>query len=386
MLERKMGNRGSKSTVGAGLNSETANKKMKLAFPVVKEQRVDGKLLNFNNSCLGLRCILKGFERNYQIRIHSKSINKFSGLRAFSTSTMKNKVSLLSPSFIVGFADGEGTFSVTLVKDKSYKLGWQVKPKFSIGLHKKDLSLLESIHSSLGVGGISSQGVNGVQFSVNSIKDRRILTDFFDKYPLLTKKRADYQIFKAVLELMENKVHLTQDGLQKIVALKGILNTGFLSKELRAAFSDLCLVEKEPILLPGKISDFWLAGFTSAEGSFMVRTSNSSGRTLGIKVQLEFNLTQHMRDEQLMKDIANFFNCGSVYLNRETYVYRVVSLSNILEKIIPFYQKYPIQGVKAKDFVDFVKVAELMKENKHLTLEGLEEINLIKSGMNSFRI
>lgn len=93
-----------------------------------------------------------------------------------------------------------------------------------------------------------------------------------------------------------------------------------------------------------------------------------------------------MRDEQLMKDIAEFFNCGSVYLNRETYVYRVVSLSNILNKIIPFYQKYPIHGVKAKDFLDFVKVVELMKDNKHLTPEGVEEIKLIKSGMNSLRI
>ena len=165
------------------------------------------------------------------------------------------------------------------------------------------------------------------------------------------------------------------------------MNKG-LPNSLKEAFSDV-IPKNRPIadntnrnnLTPG-----WLAGFTSAEGSFMVRTSNSSGRTLGIKVQLEFNLTQHMRDEQLMKDIAEFFNCGSVYLNRETYVYRVVSLSNILDKIIPFYQKYSIQGVKAKDFDDFVKVAELMKENKHLTPEGVEEIKLIKSGMNCFRI
>jgi hypothetical protein len=236
------------------------------------------------------------------------------------------------------------------------------------------------------VGGISAQGVNGVQFYVNSVKDRRVLVKFFDKYPLLTKKKVDYQIFKTVLELMENKSHLTQEGLQKIVALKGILNTGFLSEDLKAAFSDLCLVEKQPILASSEITDSeWLAGFTSAEGSFMVRTTNCSGRTLGVKVQLEFNLTQHMRDEQLMKDIAKFFNCGSVYLNRESYVYRVVSLSNIIEKIIPFFKNNLIHGVKYQDFQDFVKVAELMKENKHLTPEGVEKIKLIKAGMNSVR-
>jgi hypothetical protein len=255
-------------------------------------------------------------------------------------------------------------------------------------LHKKDRGLLENIRSCIGVGGISAQGVNGVQFYVNSVKDHRVLVEFFDKYPLLTKKKADYQIFKTVLELIENKSHLTQEGLQKIVALKGILNTGFLSKDLKAAFSDLCLVEKQPELASAssKITDSgWLAGFTSAEGSFLVRTPNCPSRTLGVKVQLEFNLTQHMRDEQLMKDIAKFFNCGSVYLNRESYVYRVVSLSNIIEKIIPFFQNNPIHGVKYQDFQDFVRVAELMKENKHLTPEGVEKIKLIKAGMNSVR-
>lgn len=255
-------------------------------------------------------------------------------------------------------------------------------------MHKKDRGLLENIRSYIGVGGISAQGVNGVQFYVNSVKDHRVLVEFFDKYPLLTKKNGDYQIFKTVLELIENKSHLTQEGLHKIVALKGGLNTGFLSKDLKAAFSELYLVEKQPELASTslKITDSgWLAGFTSAEGSFLVRTPNSPGRTLGVKVQLEFNLTQHMRDEQLMKDIAKFFNCGSVYLNRESYVYRVVSLSNIIEKIIPFFKNYPIHGVKSQDFQDFVRVAELMKENKHLTPEGVEKIKLIKAGMNSVR-
>ena len=79
------------------------------------------------------------------------------------------------------------------------------------------------------------------------------------------KKKADYKIFKTVLELIENKSHLTQEGLQKIVALKGILNTGFLSEGLKAAFSDLCLVDKQPFSASSGILDSgWLAGFTSA--------------------------------------------------------------------------------------------------------------------------
>jgi hypothetical protein len=41
--------------------------------------------------------------------------------------------------------------------------------------------------------------------------------------------------------------------------------------------------------------------------------------------------------------------------------------------------------VKAQDFKDFCKVADLMKEKKHLTEEGLEQIKLIKAGMNTWR-
>ena len=56
-----------------------------------------------------------------------------------------------------------------------------------------------------------------------------------------------------------------------------------------------------------------------------------------------------------------------------------------MNKILPFFKRYPIIGVKALDFADWCKVAELMKEKKHLTKEGLEEIYKIKVGMNKGR-
>jgi len=43
-------------------------------------------------------------------------------------------------------------------------------------------------------------------------------------------------------------------------------------------------------------------------------------------------------------------------------------------------------GVKKKYYLDFLKVAELMKTKKHLTDEGLNEILIIKNNMNKNRI
>ncbi|CAG8976716.1 hypothetical protein HYALB_00008485 [Hymenoscyphus albidus] len=61
MIEREMGNRGSKSATG--LNIPTSQIKP----GAVKEQRVDGSYANI----LALRCTLMGFERSYQIKVLS---------------------------------------------------------------------------------------------------------------------------------------------------------------------------------------------------------------------------------------------------------------------------------------------------------------------------
>jgi hypothetical protein len=63
----------------------------------------------------------------------------------------------------------------------------------------------------------------------------------------------------------------------------------------------------------------------------------------------------------------------------------VVKFSDIKDIIIPFLKKYPLHGVKSKDFEDFCKGAELIQNKIHLTEEGLDQLRLIKTGMNSGR-
>ena len=74
-----------------------------------------------------------------------------------------------------------------------------------------------------------------------------------------------------------------------------------------------------------------------------------------------------MRDEKLMISFIKDFGCGHVNSNKTRFDYRVSKFDDILNKIIPFFQKYPIQGVKVKDFLDLCRVAELMKDKKHLS-------------------
>jgi hypothetical protein len=57
----------------------------------------------------------------------------------------------------------------------------------------------------------------------------------------------------------------------------------------------------------------------------------------------------------------------------------------VWDKIIPFFNKYPVEGVKALNFSDFVAIASLMRDKAHLTPEGYKQILFIKNRMNKSR-
>lgn len=87
-----------------------------------------------------------------------------------------------------------------------------------------------------------------------------------------------------------------------------------------------------------------------------------------------------------MQNIAKFLGCGFIHESNTQIVNLICkNLIDIEEKIIPFFEKYPLRGTKRLDYTDFHKVFQLMKNKFHLTLEGLNEIKSIKAGMNRGR-
>ena len=97
-------------------------------------------------------------------------------------------------------------------------------------------------------------------------------------------------------------------------------------------------------------------------------------------------ISQHTRDELLLCSLINYFNCGKLYKNNNCFNLTIRKFADIDTIIIPFFIKYPILGNKLLDFQDFCKVSKLVKEKKHLQIDGFKKISLIKSGMNTKRI
>nr|QBM09683.1 hypothetical protein [Dactylella sp.] len=348
----------------------------------VNEQRVYGNLCEkATPKTPHLRSTLIDLGRDY-------STNNLSNKKKYSTQTNLFSTKL-NPWFITGFTDAEGSFIISIVKDPSTRTGWNIQIRFKIALHQKDLPILEKIKVYFGgVGRIDKTGKNreSVAYVISS---RKLIIDVilphFDKYCLLTNKKTDYELFKRIIEKLNNKEHLTHKGLQEIVNLRASLNLG-LSPELKEAFPNTIpfvkpLNENYTILDP-----HWVAGFTSGEGCFnvVISKSSSSGK---FNVRLRFIISQHSKDEKLMNSFITYFNCGYLEKANDGMVYfKVTNVKDNFEKIQPFFNKYQLDGIKVNDFKDWCKIAELVINKSHLNNEGLDQIIEIKKGMNKNRI
>ena len=222
----------------------------------VKEQRVDGSSKSRNLDFV--RCTLVAGKPvlGRKIPFHPNNCKVVSGLlspRAFIHTIKsigdnltlskqvnnifgeKNSNIKLNPLFVTGFVDAEGCFAIGLFLSSNYKMGYQTKAIFKITLHKKDFNLLSQVKDYFGVGTITKHGDTTIEYRVKSLKDLDLILSHFEKYPLISQKRSDLELFKFAISLLKNKEHLTKKGFNQILGIKSSMNKG-LSEELQLVF------------------------------------------------------------------------------------------------------------------------------------------------------
>lgn len=133
--------------------------------------------------------------------------------------------------WLVGFTDGEGCFSISIIKNKTSKLGWQVFPEFVITQGEKSLSVLKEIKKFFGCGNIfvnrrnDNHKENLYRYCVRSLAElNEIVIPFYKKYQLKTAKKYDFVKFCRVISLMNKRAHLNERGLSKIVTISQQMN------------------------------------------------------------------------------------------------------------------------------------------------------------------
>ena len=134
-----------------------------------------------------------------------------------------------------------------------------------------------------------------------------------------------------------------------------------------------------------KLNPYYIVGLVDGEGCFCVSfNKHKNDRKLEIRLLFEIELRED--DKEILERVKETLDCGNIYyLNykrykkwRPHYKYKVSNLKDITTKVIPFFQQYPLQAKKKHEFTLFCKVAALLLAKRHLTLEGIEEIQSLK--------
>ncbi len=144
----------------------------------------------------------------------------------------------MEPSYITGFTDGEGCFSVSFNRRDKFKTGIEVRPSFSISQNKRNLGILKEIKNYFGVGNIRfSKRDDTYKYEVRSLTDLlRVIIPFFKKFPLRTSKNDDFEAFTDICQKMSKRSHDQINSLRLIINKAYLMN---LSGKRRIKKEDL---------------------------------------------------------------------------------------------------------------------------------------------------
>lgn len=134
--------------------------------------------------------------------------------------------------WITGFVDGEGCFSISILKNPSTRSGWQVFPEFVVTQGKRSLQALRVLQEFFGCGRIyvnrryDNHTENLYRYCVRSLEDlQATIVPFFQHNKLRTAKAEEFKKFVRVLELMKRRKHLKKEGLAEIRRIIGQMNS-----------------------------------------------------------------------------------------------------------------------------------------------------------------
>ncbi len=128
----------------------------------------------------------------------------------------------------------------------------------------------------------------------------------------------------------------------------------------------------------------YISGFSDGEGCFSVSFSKRDTFLIGWETKPSFCVAQNHDRAEVLFLMQEKFGCGFMRrdLKDRTLKYEVRSLKDLIEHVIPHFEKYPLLSGKANDFKLFKQVCLLMEKKKHTTLTGLEEITRLAFQMN----
>lgn len=267
-------------------------------------------------------------------------------------------------SYLAGLLEGDGHIDIQSDDSTSKK----VNPRLVFTFHKNNLSMFKQLNEYIGSGFFKTGLGNSMRYIV-----------------------ADKQGVIKLINLINGKLRTP-----KVITFHKLIDKLNLSESLD--------IYKLPIDISALDNNSWLAGFTEADGYFGVfikefkPKSEDRKRSQSRSVKCRFAIEQRQFDkptnsscEPYMKMIANYFNVTLLKSTRTTFdipnstYYIHVESKDKLDKVISYFDKYPLMGIKGLDYQDFKTVYFMILAKDHLSDSGRDIIRYIVTHMNSNR-
>ena len=120
------------------------------------------------------------------------------------------------------------------------------------------------------------------------------------------------------------------------------------------------------------LSNYWLAGFTDANGSFFINLANSQIHKSNISVRLEFKIKQ--KNVELLELIKQTFGGHIYYLkSEELFYYNSISFKSA-KSVINYFDNFQLISSKWVNYLKWRNTYRIIQRKEHLTIKGLNKI------------
>jgi hypothetical protein len=122
---------------------------------------------------------------------------------------------------------------------------------------------------------------------------------------------------------------------------------------------------------------WFLAGLIEGEGSLCVSIKDHKPSRFGYLVQPEFFVYQHKIRRGLLELAGSVFETGRIAPkcgNEDVLVFSIVGRRRIIQRVLPFFERYMAFSCKKRDFQLFREIVMAMEGKQHHDPHGLIEI------------
>jgi hypothetical protein len=128
----------------------------------------------------------------------------------------------------------------------------------------------------------------------------------------------------------------------------------------------------------------YVSGYVDGEGCFTVSISPRAKLRVGWEVRPSFSVSQNGDRAEVLYALQAYFGCGSIRPDRsdQTLKWETRRLEDILDRVVPHFEQWPLMSGKRHDFERFAQICRLMAAGEHRSRPGLRTIVELARGMN----